>query len=471
MRRFLFLCLGIVALNLTATGPAWSQKKAKIEDLLKELDSKNSAAVRATALREIGELAAVKLVWAKMALPQMREILDKEKDATLRSAALVCLAKTEADVPKFVPNMMKYLKEDKDYGVQNTALAQIAGYAQDAAPAIAPLQEHLLALREANKDQDPGNIRSGILNTIVQIDQNLSQPSSLEAIEKDPAISVKLTAIGRLTQIAQNNGAKGTAPLLIKVYDESLKAGPNADLRRGILGALAFIEPNSKSYMPQLIETLKKDKDAPTVVVVIAALGRGGDSAKEAIPLVLDAQKKALAGAPKDGSDPNGQRRIIVESIVKMGIEPKELVPVLVDTLKKDREPGVRAATLVGLAGIGKDAKEALPTLAAMAKANTAVGAKDGNDPADLRRTTLEALAKVGPEPKELVTLLTDAVRRDRNPAVRLTAVKALGDVGPGAKSALTLLTSLQKIPKTAGEPEKALAKAAAEAAEKIQGK
>lgn len=471
MRRFLFLCLGIVALNLVNAGPAWSQKKSKIEDLLKELDSKNSAAVRATALREIGELAAVKLVWAKMALPQVREILDKDKDATLRSAALVCLAKTEADVPKFVPNMMKYLKEDKDFGVQNTALAQIAGYAQDAAPALKPLQEHMLALREANKDQDPGNIRSGILNTLVQIDQNLSQPSSMEAIEKDPAVSVKLTALGRLTQIAQNNGAKGTAPVLVKVYDESLKAGPSADLRRGILGALAFIEPNPKSYTPQLIETLKKDKDPATVVAVVAALGRGGDGAKEAIPLVLDAHKKALAGAPKDGSDPNGQRRIMVESIAKMGIEPKELVPVLVETLKKDRDAGVRSAALVGLAGVGKDAKEALPTLTSMTKSNTTVGAKDGNDPGDLRRTTLEALAKVGAEPKELVTLLTDAVRRDRNPAVRLTGVKLLGEVGPPAKSALTLLNSLQKVPKNAGEPEKALAKAAAEAAEKIQAK
>ena len=193
---------------------------------------------------------------------------------------------------------------------------------------------------------------------------------------------------------------------------------------------------------------------------------------QEAIPLVLKAHKAAVAGAPKDGSDPNGQRRQIVESLGKMGIEPKDLAPVLVDTLKKDRDLGVRAAALAGLAGLGAKAKEAaVPTVAAMAKANAAVGAKDGNDPGDLRRITLDTLAKLGPDPKELVTFLSDSARRDRNPAVRITAVKLLGEVGAPAKSALPILAALQKVPKTANEQDKALAKAAMEAAEKIQAK
>jgi HEAT repeat protein len=471
MRRFIALAVGILVLSLVSS-PAHAQKKAKIEDLLKELDSKD-AGVRTTALREIGEMAAVKLKWAQMALPQIRGMLTKDTDPKMRAAALTCLGKVEADVKDYVPNMMKVLKDDKDFGVQNTALGLLALYQQDAAPAIKPLQDRLLELREANKDQDPGNIRSNILNTIVQIDQNQSMPSSLEALEKDPAISVKLTGVNRLAQIGQQNpaGSKPAAPHLIKALAESLKAGPNADLRRSILVALSFIEPKPKSYMEHLLETLKKDRDAATVVVVIAALGRADEPSKEAIPLVLEAHKAAVAAAPKDGSDPNGQRRQIVENLGKMGIEPKDLVPVLIDTLKKDRDLGVRAAALGSIAGLGDKAKEAIPTVAAMAKSNAAVGFKDGNDPGDLRRITLEALAKLGVEPKELVTFLSDSVRRDKNPAVRLTAVKLLGDMGPNGKSALTLLASLQKLPKTANEQDKALAKAAMDAAAKIQAK
>ena len=145
-------------------------------------------------------MAAVKLKWSQMALPQIREILAKDADPKMRSAALDCLGKVEAEPKDYVVNMMKYLKEDKDFGVQGTALALLAQYAQDAAPAVKPLQDRLLELREANKEQDPGNIRSGILNTIVAIDQGQTLPSSLEALEKDPAVSVKLTAANRIMQ-------------------------------------------------------------------------------------------------------------------------------------------------------------------------------------------------------------------------------------------------------------------------------
>ena len=56
--------------------------------------------------------------------------------------------------------MLKYLKEDKDFGVQTAALGQLANYQQEAAIAINPLKERLAELREASKTQDPGNIRS-----------------------------------------------------------------------------------------------------------------------------------------------------------------------------------------------------------------------------------------------------------------------------------------------------------------------
>ncbi|MBY0522748.1 MAG: HEAT repeat domain-containing protein [Gemmataceae bacterium] len=466
MRRLTALCLGILVLALTVDQPAWAQKK-KIEDLLKDLDSKTPQ-TRIDALNEIGKLAEIKLSYAQKALPQMREILGKDGDVKVRIAALGALGKVESETKEYVPNMLKYLKEDKDYGVQNTALGMLAAYQQEAAPAISPLKERLAELREANKDQDPGNIRSGILNTLAQINQNLNVPLSVEAIKDDKAISVKVNAVNRLSQIGQQGGAKETAPDLIAAYEESLKAGPNADLRRAILGALASIEPDPKKYLPLLTETLKKDKDAGLIVAVIVALGRGGSAAKEALPLVLEAQKNVLNTLPKDGADPNGQRRAMVESIVKLEPEPKQLVSVLLEVLKRDPEQGVRAAALAGLGGMGAMGKDAIAPLVAMQKAGTTAGAKDGNDPGDLRRLTMEALAKLGPDPKEMVPLLIDSVRRDKSYGVRMAAVRILGEIGAPAKSATSVLTPLLKLAKTANDQDKALAKVAGEALEKI---
>lgn len=470
MRRLIVLCFGVFVLGLLCRSePAWAQKK-KLEDLLKDLDSK-TAATKIAALEEFGKLASVKITYAEKALPQIRDILAKDGDVKVRIAALTCLSRIEGEEKDYVPSMIKYLKEDKDFGVQGTALQLIAQGQQGSASAVTPLKERYKELLEANKDQDPGGIRSGILNTIATVNQGLSVPTSMEALKDDKAISVKLTAVGRLAQIGGQGGAKEAAPVLIEAYEESLKAGPSTELRRGILGALAGIEPEPKRYLPLLIDTLKKDKDAATIVAVIAALGRGGEAAKDAIPLVLEAQKNATAAAPKDGTDPNGQRRIILESVVKLVTEPKELVPVLVNTLKTDREPGVRSAALAGLAGLGAKGKDAIPTLVLLQKANNTNGAKDPNDPNDLRKQTLETMAKMEVDPKEFVPLLTECAKGDKNPTVRITAVKILGDLGPAAKSATTVLTAIQKLAKTATEQDKALAKAAGEALEKIKGK
>ena len=157
--------------------------------------------------------------------------------------------------------------------------------------------------------------------------------------------------------------------------------------------------------------------------------------------------------------------------MAQLGVEPKQLVPLLTETLRRDRDVGVRATALAALAQLGDKAKEAIPAVIQLHKAGTTVGAKDGNDPGDVRFATLTALSKLGVTPKELVPLLTDSAQRDRNPKVRLTAIQMLGEIGPPAKSALPLLVRIQRLTKKATERDKQLATAAAEAAEKIKGK
>jgi len=470
MRRLLALCVGITALSLISIDTLSAQTRPKIDDLLKDLGSKD-AKTKITALGHVGDYAAVKLAYAQKALPQMREILAKDTDPKVRSAALVALGKTEAESKEYVANMLKYLKEDKDYGVQAKALELLGNYQQEAAIAIKPLKERLEELREANKDQDPGNIRTGILNTMVTINQNLGTSTSIEALEEDKAVSVKLTAVNRLNQIGQNGGAKDAPKVLFKTYEESLKAGPTPELRRAILGALASIRADVKDFRPLLTETLKKDKDAGVITGVIAALGRAGEVDKETATLVLDAQKNVTAALPKDGGDPNGQRRAMYDGLVKLGIDSKLVVPALLNALKVERDLGARAGLLGGLGSLGEGAKSSFSTLSQLHKAGTTVGAKDANDPGELRRLVVDTVTKIGADPKDVVPLLTSSASTDKNLTVRMTAVKALGEIGAPAKSALAVLKKMQTLPKNPTEGDKELAKAAKEAADKIEGK
>src|SRR5262245_7188085 len=114
MRRFVALMLAIGIVGFCCSEPAWGQKK-KIDDLLKDLDSKTPA-TRITALREIGDLAEIKLSYAQKALPQIRDFLAKDTDVKIRIASLTALGKIEAEPKEYIANMMKYLKEDKDAG-------------------------------------------------------------------------------------------------------------------------------------------------------------------------------------------------------------------------------------------------------------------------------------------------------------------------------------------------------------------
>jgi HEAT repeat protein len=461
--------IAVMVVGLCSSEPAWAQKK-KIDDLLKDLDSK-TAATRINALKEVGDLAEIKLAYAQKALPQIRDMLAKDTDVKIRAAALTALGKIEAEPKEYIANMMKYLKEDKDYGVQNTALGLLAAYQQSAAEAIAPLKERMTELRDMNKEQDPGGIRSGIITTLVQINRAQAEPAALEALKEDKAATVRTTAVMQLNQIAQQGGAKDAGPALTDAYEESLKAGPSPELRRTILDTLARIEPEPKRYVPLLVETLKKDKDAATGATVVAAFGRAGEAPKEAVPLLLEVPKHALAALPKDGTDPNNVRRTIMENIAKCGIPAKDVVPVMVDSLKKERDNGVRAAILTGIGSLGKDGKDAIAPVVTLQKTWANAGMKDGNDPEGVRKLALETLSKLGQDPKALVPILMSSARSDKNAKVKLTAVTLLGELGPSAKDAVNLLQTLSKPPKNAGETEQDIAKAAADAVEKIKAK
>ncbi len=62
---------------------------------------------------------------------------------------------------------------------------------------------------------------------------------------------------------------------------------------------------------------------------------------------------------------------------------------------------------------------------------------------ASVRKAAAGALAAIGSEPTETISLLTEVLKKDKSLEVKLAAVEALASFGPNAKSALPAIREL----------------------------
>ena len=71
-------------------------------------------------------------------------------------------------------------------------------------------------------------------------------------------------------------------------------------LRKAILDTVGKIDPSPKTYVPFLIDTLKRDKDPTVLLAAVTALGNLGAPAKAAVPALQDLLKFAKTLKDKD---------------------------------------------------------------------------------------------------------------------------------------------------------------------------
>lgn len=101
----------------------------------------------------------------------------------------------------------------------------------------------------------------------------------------------------------------------------------------------------------------------------------------------------------------------------------------------RDENFVVREAAIKALNGIGPEAKEAVPALVQ--------ALKDENSDIRARRSAVYALGKIGPGAKEAVPALVQALE-DKDSIIREAAAHVLGKIGPEAKEAVpTLIQAL----------------------------
>jgi HEAT repeat protein/S1-C subfamily serine protease len=139
-----------------------------------------------------------------------------------------------------------------------------------------------------------------------------------------------------------------------------------------------------------------------------------------------------LCKACKDANEPTEVRLLAVKCLGRLGSEARTALPVLLGLLK-EQDDGLRAAAMASVVTIGADTRD----VAALSDAL-------GNPNVEIRRLSMQALAKLGPQAKAAVPGLTASLK-DADKATKLEALKALAAVGPAAKEAVPALTEALK--------------------------
>jgi HEAT repeat protein len=192
--------------------------------------------------------------------------------------------------------------------------------------------------------------------------------------------------------------------------------------------------------------------------------------------LAVAAQAADVDDLVKQLKDKNADvRRKAAKDLADAGADARPALPVLVAALK-DNDLFVRRFSAQAVGAIGPDAVSALPTLQKMVKdpnekmevqeaAVTAIGkmgkggvsflggiVKDAGNDIALRRRAAEALGAIGPDAKDAMPALTDALKGvvpkgkklDKDNDIRLEAADALGEIaGPEDKSVSSALKAI----------------------------
>src|SRR5262245_42454869 len=207
----------------------------------------------------------------------------------------------------------------------------------------------------------------------------------------------------------------------------------DASTRSRAARALEKIDPSAKDAVPVLIDALKEKQDVTIPPVAAKALGRLGSAAVPALTEALEI---------KDGK----VQAYAALALKQIGPDAKPAVSALIEVVKKSKDPAnsARLNARAALGKIGSGAKEAVPTLSDATKEKPATSAG--------RLAAVIALGQIGPEAKAAAPTLIDLLGEEDTKAgpLRLEAARALGQIGAGAgeeaTSALVALVENKKL-------------------------
>jgi len=127
-----------------------------------DLRKGKTAKVKVTALKELGNLAAIQKSLAADALPDIYKSLE-DKDAGIRAAAAHCLGQCDEPVEKAVPALLKMLKNEKEEDAVRIGAARgLASMGPGAKSALPTLNMIVKADKKSKLGKEANNARKAI---------------------------------------------------------------------------------------------------------------------------------------------------------------------------------------------------------------------------------------------------------------------------------------------------------------------
>jgi HEAT repeat protein len=182
--------------------------------------------------------------------------------------------------------------------------------------------------------------------------------------------------------------------------------------------------------------------------------GRGADYGKSAAAALARIGPKAVPPLIETLSSPNTAARTNAALALGTIGQPAHAASASLQKLLTDKEESVRLRAAQALWDIDHETKLTLPVLIGLLTHETHWAN---------RNAAMNLLARIGPQAREAVPALTQALKEE-SMEVRRTAAVTLGQIGPDASAAVPTLRSMLQ------DPEKEAAEKAAVALEKITG-
>jgi HEAT repeat protein len=369
-----------------------------VPGFVKALTDANPA-TRAKAAEELGQIGPE----AKPAIdPLVRTLADAEAGVRIKAAEAVL--NIEPAHKSALPVLLESLKDEKLRGTVVDVLGRQGVKVKAAVPALVDtLKDRAAAIR----------VKAAEALALIEPGTTAAVPTLVELLkDADKAVRIKSAdLLGGLGPAAK----PAVAPLIEAVKD------PDAEVRAKAAETLGKVGP---AAVPGLIAAVK-DKDVNVRLGALDALAACGGHAAPAIPTLIEIIKEPVPAV----------RSRAVDILKPFGRAAAPAVPVLVEMLKGDRESKIKAAEL--LAEIGPVGKSAVPNLTANTRADTS---------GTVRRTSAEALGRMGKAAAEAVPTLAEMLNHEVNkarPEVRLTIAEALARIGPDSRPALPAIEKL----------------------------
>jgi HEAT repeat protein len=407
-------------------GPEASGSVPLLIDLLSDIDV-GVVQAAAWALGQVGDPAS-------SAVPTLTKLLT-HGDADLRGAAADAIGRIGPRAEQSASSLAEALK-DADPQVRASAalaLGRVGPKSEDTATKLMQLMDDEDPLVRESTTEALGQLGEPAVAVLVGA-LNRGNPiflhSAVDALGKigPPAVPLLVEALNDGEQLllvrryAALALAKITVPPLVDRLDDEL-----VDIRMSAAEALGKIGPDAVAAIPKLIELTQDRREAEVVreyaivamsriaprdEVVVATLV---DAVGDGNPRIFEAAVAALLSTKlSQGSvDGAGQSvRALIEQLDQgdpqtreaaalglgaMGPGAAESVPALTRVLADQaNESGLRTAAAMALGLVGLEAEPAVPALTATLKST---------DP-NLRRASLVALKRIGPQTKTIPALL-----------------------------------------------------------------